>query len=542
MFTHLKIRSGMFAVLSAFVLGLLAASLTGWYGAHVSNGQIEELNLTLAKQLDKLNNAAILALRASALTHSAIISRTAGDSSSLENSLAIAKGRLVDAEKLVADIIPTVTDPQLLASAKELEGRFGDYRQAVFRQIEAARTSSLEEYLRIDEGAKSTSQAYAAARQSFTDRLYARADAIMAQSEDRIDYAEVIAITLLLMTLLLAAACWWFISRRVLEPLSEAGEHFRKMAEGDLSRRIEVRSHNEIGQLFSALAHMQQSQRETLVRLSDSAASLASAAEELGVVTTQSTLGLQQQHAELEQAASAVTEMTTAIEEVARNAISTSDAARQSDRLAQLSRDQVRRTVEEISSVSGNVQGTGQVIQQLAEQARGIGKVLDVIRAVSEQTNLLALNAAIEAARAGEAGRGFAVVADEVRTLAHRTQQSTLEIEQMIGGIQGSTGTAVASIHSSNQRALSTLETTRKTGEMLEEIFLAIGGINERNMVIASAAEEQAQVSREVDRNLLNIRELAAQSSDGAEQTSKASQKLAGLAVQMNDLVARFRL
>ena len=542
MFTHLKIRSGMFAVLSAFVLGLLAASLTGWYGAHVSNRQIKELNLTLAEQLDKLNNAAILALRASALTHSAVIGRTTGDSGSLENSLAIAKGRLVDAEKLVADIMPTVTDPQLLASAQELEGRFRDYRQAVVRQIEAARASSLEEYVRIDEGAKSTSQAYAAARQAFTDKLYARADAIMAQSEDRIDYAGLSAIALLLLTLLLAAACWWFISGRVLKPLSEAGEHFRIMAKGDLSRRIEVRSRNEIGQLFSALAHMQQSQRDTLVRLSDSAALLASAAEELGVVTTQSTQGLQQQHAELEQAASAVTEMTTAIEEVARNAVSTSEAARQSDRLAQLSRDQVRRTVEEISSVSGNVQGTGQVIQQLAEQARDIGKVLDVIRAVSEQTNLLALNAAIEAARAGEAGRGFAVVADEVRTLAHRTQQSTLEIEQMIGSIQGSTGTAVASIQNSDQRALSTLETTRQTGQMLEEIFAAIGGINERNMVIASAAEEQAQVSREVDRNLLNIRELAAQSSDGAEQTSKASQELAGLAVQMNDLVARFRL
>ena len=542
MLTHLRIRSGMLAVLSAFVLSLLAASLNGWYSAHVSDRQIKELNLTLAEQLDKLNNAAIWALRASATTHSALIERTIGKTEAADQSLVAARERLANGEKLVADILPTVHDAQLLAAARALEAGFQGYSQAVIRQIEAARDGNLQRYVQVNEEAKSTSQTYATARQEFTDQLNARAKTIMAQAGQRIEFAQLSALMLLALTLLLAAACWWFISGRVLKPLSEAGEHFRAMAAGDLSRQIEVRSRNEIGQLFSALGHMQKSQRDTLVRLSQSAALLASAAEELGVVTTQSTQGMQQQHAELEQAATAVTEMTTAIEEVARNAASTSEAAGDSDRLAQLSREQVRRTVEEISSMSGDVQATGLVIQRLAEQARDIGKVLDVIRAVSEQTNLLALNAAIEAARAGEAGRGFAVVADEVRTLAHRTQQSTLEIEQMVASIQSSTGTAVASIQTSDQRALSTLETTRHTGEMLERIFGAIGGINERNLVIASAAEEQAHVSREVDRNLLNIRQLAAQTSEGAAQTSKASQELARLAVEMNDLVARFRL
>jgi methyl-accepting chemotaxis protein len=173
---------------------------------------------------------------------------------------------------------------------------------------------------------------------------------------------------------------------------------------------------------------------------------------------------------------------------------------------------------------------------------REISKVLDVIRSIAEQTNLLALNAAIEAARAGDAGRGFAVVADEVRALAHRTQQSTQEIEQMIGGIQSGTDQAVGAMHSSNGRARSTLEVAQAAGTALEQIAQAIASINERNLVIASASEEQAQVAREVDRNLVNIRDLSLQSSAGANQTSAASQELSRLAVDLNSLVARFKV
>jgi methyl-accepting chemotaxis protein len=181
-------------------------------------------------------------------------------------------------------------------------------------------------------------------------------------------------------------------------------------------------------------------------------------------------------------------------------------------------------------------------VGDLAVQVNDIGKVLDVIRNVAEQTNLLALNAAIEAARAGEAGRGFAVVADEVRALAHRTQESTREIETSIGTIQQGTGQAVAAMRSSTERAQSTLEVARGAGSALERIHGAIGGINERNLVIASAAEEQAQVAREVDRNLVNIRELSIQTAAGAEQSSAASAELSRLAIDLNGLVARFRL
>ncbi|WP_404943305.1 methyl-accepting chemotaxis protein [Pseudomonas sp. FW507-12TSA] len=287
---------------------------------------------------------------------------------------------------------------------------------------------------------------------------------------------------------------------------------------------------------------MQENLRTTLQRISGSATQLASAAEELNSVTEESARGLTQQNNEIEQAATAVNEMTSAVEEVARNAASTCEASKNATASAGDGRDLVQETLAAIERMSGDVQDTASLIGDLANESRDIGKVLDVIRGLADQTNLLALNAAIEAARAGEAGRGFAVVADEVRALAHRTQQSTSEIERMIGSIQNGTEQAVDSMRNSTERAESTLNIARGAGLSLDTINSAIIQINERNLVIASAAEEQAQVAREVDCNLVNIRDLSVQSATGAHQTSAASNELASLAVDLNGLVARFRL
>ncbi|WP_430523223.1 methyl-accepting chemotaxis protein [Pseudomonas protegens] len=287
---------------------------------------------------------------------------------------------------------------------------------------------------------------------------------------------------------------------------------------------------------------MQEKLRDTLQRISASAGQLASAAEELNSVTDESARGLTQQNNEIEQAATAVNEMTSAVEEVARNAVSTSEASQNATQSAGDGRDMVQETVAAIERMTGDVQSTASLIGDLANESRDIGKVLDVIRGLADQTNLLALNAAIEAARAGDAGRGFAVVADEVRALAHRTQQSTSEIERMIGSIQSGTEHAVDSMRNSTERAESTLNIARGAGLSLDTINSAIIEINERNLVIASAAEEQAQVAREVDRNLVNIRDLSVQSTTGANQTRSASSELSGLAVDLNNLVTRFQL
>ncbi|WP_442963996.1 methyl-accepting chemotaxis protein [Pseudomonas sp. MM211] len=285
---------------------------------------------------------------------------------------------------------------------------------------------------------------------------------------------------------------------------------------------------------------MQQRLRETLAEISGSSTQLAAAAEELNMVTEEAGRGLQQQNDEIEQAATAVNEMSAAVDEVARNAVSTSEASKASNQSAQVGQSRVSETIAAISGLSGEVESTSALVQRVAEQSQEIGKVLDVIRAIAEQTNLLALNAAIEAARAGESGRGFAVVADEVRALAHRTQNSTQEIEQMVSSMRTGASQALTSMQSSTSKARETRELAQSAGTALSDITNGISEMYERNLVIASAAEEQAQVAREVDRNLVNIRDLSVQSATGAHQTSASSHELSRLAADLSRLVGRF--
>ncbi|WP_416427586.1 methyl-accepting chemotaxis protein [Pseudomonas sp. App30] len=287
---------------------------------------------------------------------------------------------------------------------------------------------------------------------------------------------------------------------------------------------------------------MQANLQRTLAELGGSSNHLASTSEEMAALTQDALHGIQRQNDEINQAATAINQMSAAVEEVARNAALASTAARDSSQSAENGRQRVDETLSVINALHESVGATAVEIDGLALQLKDISGVLDVIRGVAEQTNLLALNAAIEAARAGDAGRGFAVVADEVRALAHRTQQSTAEIETMIVSIQGGASKAVTSMGQSSERARASLEVAQGAGQALAEITAAIVQINERNVSIATATEEQAQVAREVDRNLTSIRDLSIQTSAGADQTSSASGELSRLAVQLNQVVLQFKV
>ncbi|MGF6705998.1 methyl-accepting chemotaxis protein [Pseudomonas frederiksbergensis] len=431
--------------------------------------------------------------------------------------------------------------PEEAALYKTFATTLDNYMQAQSQMLDLSRQNKLEEMralinTRIKEGTDQMGEQL--------NKLVAlnAADAKAASAKAGEHYSEAfigivtVAVTASLLTVLLA----WLLTRSILTPLNRAVLAAETIAGGNLSKVIEVDGNDEPARLLGALAAMQINLRKTIEQIAGSATQLGAAAEELSTVTQEASRGLQQQNNEIEQAATAVNEMTAAVEEVARNAVSTSEASNQSTQAAREGRDRVVETVDAIQTMTHDVQNTALMIEGLATQGRDIGKVLDVIRAIAEQTNLLALNAAIEAARAGEAGRGFAVVADEVRALAHRTAQSTQEIEKMVAGIQNGTGEAVSSMQQSNQRTQSTLEMARAAGIALEQITQSIQLINERNLVIASASEEQAQVSREVDRNLVNIRDLATQSAAGANQTSAATHELSRLAVDLNAMVARF--
>ncbi|TFY90826.1 methyl-accepting chemotaxis protein [Pseudomonas kairouanensis] len=347
-----------------------------------------------------------------------------------------------------------------------------------------------------------------------------------------------IIVVALIVTLLLA----WLLTRSITAPIGQALRVARTIAAGDLSQPIAVSGQDEPAQLLTALATMQTQLQSTIRGISESAQQLASAAEEMSSVMEQSTQGLQTQNDEIEQAATAVNQMSAAVDEVAGNAVSSAEASKASDEDSKHGHYQISETISSIQNLVDEVLGASNKAESLALQAQGISKVLEVIRGIAGQTNLLALNAAIEAARAGEAGRGFAVVADEVRSLAQRTQDSTEEIEQMITGIQQGTQGTVDALNSSAEHAGQTLQRANSAGSALEKITAAISQISQRNLVIASAAEQQALVAREVDRSLVNIRDLSTQTAAGATQTSAASQELSRLAVDLNGLVTRFVL
>lgn len=332
------------------------------------------------------------------------------------------------------------------------------------------------------------------------------------------------------------------LTKSIVTPLRDMLRVNETIAKGDLRSVITVMGKDEFSDLMRSTQAMQNNLRETIKLIGDASTQLAAAAEEMNAVTEESSRGLLRQNNEIDQAATAVNQMTAAVDEVARNAAAASDAAKASDQSTRTGAARVTSTVSAIEKLSNTVQNTSVDVERLALQSKDISKVLEVIRTIAEQTNLLALNAAIEAARAGEQGRGFAVVADEVRALAHRTQTSTQEIEKMIGDILTGTAQATKAMSESCEQADGTLTIANEAGAALTLIAKAINEINEMNMMIATASEQQAQVARSVDGNLMSIRDLSIQSAAGAHQTAAASSELSRLAVDMNKLVGRFSL
>ncbi|WP_434702676.1 methyl-accepting chemotaxis protein [Pseudomonas sp. Z1-12] len=344
----------------------------------------------------------------------------------------------------------------------------------------------------------------------------------------------------LLVLLLAGTALATSMVLRLLKQLEVALTAAERITAGDLSHSIDAFGTDEPARLLHALHRMQEGLRGTVKHIVRSAERLALTAGELSTVTQDATRGLNRQNGELDQAVTAVNELTTAIADVARNAASASEVSQSAEQRSLDGRGSVGRTVESIESLTGDIEHATDTLQFLAKQTGAITTVLDVIRSIAEQTNMLALNAAIEAARAGESGRGFAVVADEVRALAQRTQESTKQIEGIIDSVQKGSQGALSAMQDSSGKTRKTLEVAREAGLALGLIAEAIVQINERNLSIASATEQQSHVAREVDNNLLNIRDVSVLASSSANQTHASSRELAGLAGELNAMVKHF--
>ena len=526
-----------FAVIGLLMLILGVFALSQMNKINNANVDLATNSVPSIKALDKLTEGSI---RLRVLSYRLMLNR---DPDTLQKTTELFAMRNKQIDDARAVYVKLISEPAEQSAYDQYVQLLNDYRQLENRMKTLSQANDMAELIRLlSADLQTNSDQMNTALAKLIEMNTQQVNEASATATQQYSTAFKMVVTLLIIATVLTLLFAWLLTNSITRPIASALHAAEDIAEGDLTRTITVDGTDEAGRLLAAMLKMQSKLRDTLQRISGSATQLASAAEELNTVTDESARGLSQQNDEIEQAATAVNQMTSAVEEVARNAVSTSEASKNATTSASDGRDLVQETVSAIERMSTDVQSTSALIGNLADESRDIGKVLDVIRGLADQTNLLALNAAIEAARAGEAGRGFAVVADEVRALAHRTQQSTSEIERMIGSIQGGTEQAVNSMRSSTERAESTLNIAKGAGLALDTINNAVVEINERNLVIASAAEEQAQVAREVDRNLVNIRDLSTQSATGANQTSAASNELSRLAVDLNGMVARFKV
>ena len=413
---------------------------------------------------------------------------------------------------------------------KSLETALGDYRSAV-QNYKAANANI------VSSRAEMTTQGNDIV--TISDKLYDiqldRRDAESAQARS----LQLISTLLALVVGIIAA---WVITRQITRPLRETLAVVERIASGDLSHNIQVTRRDELGVLQQGIQRMGTTLRELISGIRDGVTQIASAAEELSAVTEQTSAGVNSQKIETDQVATAMHEMTATVQEVARNAEQASRAASDADGQAREGDKVVAEAIAQIERLAAEVARSTDAMAHLQQESNKIGSVMDVIKAVAEQTNLLALNAAIEAARAGEAGRGFAVVADEVRGLAQRTQKSTEEIEGLVAGLQNGTQQVATVMNNSRSLTDSSVELTRKAGVSLENITRTVSSIQSMNQQIAAAAEQQSAVAEEISRSIVNVRDVSEQTATASEETAKSSVELARLGSQLQQMVSHFRV
>lgn len=379
---------------------------------------------------------------------------------------------------------------------------------------------------------------------SFRATSYARFTATLAEANHAAESALITGVIITIIVMFIVGSIAYFISNLISHNILNVVDSLRDMAKGngDLTKRLTTKSTDEIGELVDSFNRFVEKLQHIIGEVYSSTTQLAAAAEEMSVITVSSTENVSKQQRETEQVATAMNEMTATVMEVSNNAEQAAESTGQADTQAQEGRQVVNDTVESINLLAKEVDSAANVIHELEQNSDSIGSVLEVIRGIAEQTNLLALNAAIEAARAGEQGRGFAVVADEVRSLASRTQQSTQEIQSMIERLQSGAQRAVEVMATSRTRAQSSVEKSEKAGDSLTVITEAMSNIMAMNTQIAEASKQQSEVAEEINQNIVNISTIAEESASSTSELSQSNIALAELSSKLQGLVGQFKI